>query len=127
MTILFILLSLILSLAVDAQAQTFTRGQWTQHGTGNYVGAFWRSDGTAKDLAGNTIPAGQSLGEWLGLGSVKDNFLAWSQGGVWDTTHSRFIACCGSGHGGWVNRDVEPRWTPATLVLRDGKGRDVSR
>jgi hypothetical protein len=38
MTILSILLGLILSVTVDARAQTFTRGQWTQWGVGLPVG-----------------------------------------------------------------------------------------
>jgi hypothetical protein len=106
MTILFILLNLILSLTVDAQAQTFTRGQWTQWGSGSFQSAYTVSDGTLLDLAGNPIPNSTSPGNWGGSTGLNghDLFTGWSQGGVWDLSRSQWIA--GAGNSGWPNFDL---------------------
>lgn len=87
---------------------TFTIGQWTQWGSGTYAEACWKSDGSARDVNGNLIGVGRSVGDYLGLssGNGAGNFVAWSPGGVWDTARNRFVAGWGGGDQAWVNFDV---------------------
>jgi len=96
MTILFVLRSLILSLTVAAQRQTFTRGQWNRWGSGGYAQVVTVSDGTLKSLDGSgtytltTIPSGQSVKDFGGGASGRSAWAAWAAGGVWDTTPNQF-------------------------------------
>lgn len=87
---------------------TFTRGQWTQYGSGSYYGACWRSSGTEKILTGQTIPSGTTLGDYIGNSSLagKGVFVTFTQGGVWDTTNSRWYAGFSGGGSGFVNFDL---------------------
>jgi hypothetical protein len=106
MTILFILLSLILSLTVDAQAQTFPRGQWTlRSGDGKSLNdAVTKGDGIIKDADGNVIPIGTQVGAWAQNSPIRDMWAGWAQGGAWDTTHSQFIA--GMSNSGFPTYDL---------------------
>jgi len=119
MTIRFILLGLILSLTVDAQAQTFTRGQWTQWGTGSYSSAVTVGDGTIKDFQGNTIPAGTRVGEWGASESIDAVFGAWAQGGVWDLSRSQWIA--GMANIGYPTFDLNIFDVPSGTWNPDGR------
>jgi hypothetical protein len=98
---------------------TFTRGQWTQWGSGSFQTAYTVSDGTLRDLAGNLIPAGTPPGNWGGNSGLngRDLFVGWSQGGVWDLSRSQWLA--GAGNAGWANFDLNifdvpsGTWNPA--------------
>src|SRR5262245_26605287 len=86
--------------------QNFTRGQWTQWGTGTYHAAVWTSDGTATIRTGATIPAGTQLGQFIGSRGNSDNaFAAWTSS-AWDTTRSQMIICCGTGDAAWTTNEV---------------------
>src|SRR5262249_45170766 len=98
---------------------TFTRGQWTQWGSGSFQSAYTYSDGTLRDVAGNVIPAGTPPGNWGGSSGQNGYSLFgdWSQGGVWDLQRSQWIA--GMGNSGWPNFDLNVfdvpsgTWNPA--------------
>src|SRR5258708_34708653 len=56
-----------------APSSVFTRGQWTQYGSGNLNGALWRSNGTTDtDVNGNVIPSGDGTGS-----TVKGSLCNW--------------------------------------------------
>lgn len=69
------------------------RGQWNRVGSGSYRAALWRSDGTARDAYGRTIPQGRTLADWCtqgGGGSPASAFNAWSSN-AWDTKRGQLV------------------------------------
>jgi len=101
-----LLLVLLLFGPAAAAAQTFTRGQWTQWGSGTYNSAVWRSTGTATIRDGSTIPNGTQLGSFIGRrGSSESGFDAWVTS-VWDTTRNQMMICCGTGDQAWTTNEV---------------------
>ena len=81
-----------------AHAQTLTRGQWTQVGSASLYSALWRATGTEHFLNGAALTAGDTFQVAAGSGSDPTTLFAFSTGGSYDSTRSRWVFCCSSGH-----------------------------
>ncbi len=95
---------------IPVHAQTFTRGTWTQYGTGTYDGVLFRGDGTAPYdhfADGTTSVKGVTMQQAEGGTGGSDALLgAYSTGGLYIQSLDAFLALCTTGHGSGGSNEV---------------------